>query len=163
MDIISKQLVDTIRMQVSQYSVEQVLPDQKKFMNNQPYIVQFIIQFTEDDQHEDVSKLALHLAHVLWKAFSEANDKPLVTIPFESLIEEIKDREEWLEIFSDMNYEIVSRFIQKEPSLTQPYIMDCLLDIIVEEGRANPEIGEQEQGYIFWLMLIIVDLFDRIN
>ncbi|MBN1352322.1 hypothetical protein JXJ21_23195 [candidate division KSB1 bacterium] len=62
-----------------------------------------------------------------------------------------------------MEYRSISELFKKEESLSQPRIMESLLEILIEESYVNPEIGLQEQSYILWLMLVIVDMFDLLN
>ncbi|MBN1348545.1 hypothetical protein JXJ21_03985 [candidate division KSB1 bacterium] len=81
MNIIPKELINSTLSKFSSYSEEEILPDQKEFMKNQPDIVEFLLQFT-DDHSDEISRLALHLAHLCWKVFNEAKGIPLKTIPF---------------------------------------------------------------------------------
>jgi hypothetical protein len=162
MEQISRKLVDTTWLQVSQYSLKEIIPDQKRLMDSQPYITQFLVQFTED-YPEEISELALHLTHVVWKVFSLVQGKVINTIDLDDVVLAVRNREEWLEVFQGLEIPVLTNLIHQEKSFSQPNVLDFLLDILIDEQEDNPEVKETEIGYLFWLLLIVIDVFSNKN
>lgn len=162
MEQISRKLVDTTWLQISQYSMKDIIPDQKRLMDSQPYLTQFLVQFTED-YPEEVSELALHLTHVVWKVFSLVRGETVNTIDLDDVVLAVRNREEWLEVFQGLEIPVLTNLIHQEKTFSQPNILDFLLDILIEEQEDNPEVGETEVAYLFWLLLIVIDTFNNKN
>lgn len=162
MEQISRKLIDTTWLQVSQYSMKEIIPDQRRLMDNQPYITQFLVQFTEE-YPEEVSELALHLTHIIWKVFSLTRGNLINTIDLDEVVAAVRNREEWLEVLQGLEVSVLTNLIHQEKSFKQPNLLDFLLDILIEEQDDNPEIGETEVAYLFWLLLIVIDVFNRNN
>lgn len=162
MEQISRKLVDTTWLQISQYSMKDIIPDQKRLMDSQPYLTQFLVQFTED-YPEEVSELALHLTHVIWKVFSIVRGETVTTIDLDDVVVAVRNREEWLEVLQGLEIPVLTNLIHQEKTFSQPNILDFLLDILIEEQEDNPEVGEVEVAYLFWLLLIVIDMFNTKN
>ena len=162
MEQISRKLVDTTWLQVSKYSTKEIIPDQKRLMDNQPNITQFLVQFT-DEYADEVSELTLHLTHIVWKVFSLAKGVVVKTVDLDDVVAAVRSREEWLEVFQGLEIPVLTNLVHQEKSFNQPNILDFLLDILIEERDDNPEIGEGEIAFIFWLLLIVIDVFNNQN
>lgn len=162
MELISRKMVDTTWLQISQSDVEEIIPDQKRLMDNQPNITNFLVQFTED-YPEEVTELALHLTHIIWKIFSLDKGKIVSTVSLDDVIKAVKTREQWLEVFQELDPQMISNLIRTEQSFQQPHILGFISDKLREEQTDNPDIGISEYAYIFWLMIVVIDSFNSIN
>lgn len=66
MDAIPVEAVEKVCGQLNRYSEAQMTEEAKRFLRQQPYLVQFLQEFTADFCSE-IQHLSLYLAYLIWK------------------------------------------------------------------------------------------------
>jgi hypothetical protein len=148
MKTIPGEIVEKVCSEMNRYSESRMGEEAARFLRQQPYLVQFLQEFTADFPSE-VQQLSLYLAYLSWKICSRGWGCTMPRLAWEHCYQcFLKERRIWQETKS---------FSQRKSS--QPYLMQCL-KTFVEEDRTIFK-GEVERGSIFLILKSIVCAFER--
>ena len=162
MEVIPRKTVDAVWILAEQNTIDELLIRKKKFQRNQPQLYQFLVEFTNHINPE-ATELTFHSTGIIWEIFQNAFKKPLPEVNQNLLFTCIEEREKWLEKISDFNYQQIDLLISDDSTINQINILSYALDTIFEEGEDNLELNNEDQAYLFWLLIIVVDTLDKIS
>ena len=162
MEVIPRKTVDTVWIRAGQNTVNDLIIRKENFQKNQPLLYQFLVKFT-DHIHSEAIDLTFYYTGIIWEIFQTAYKKILPKVTKDSLYLYIDEREEWLEKINDFNYQQLDQLINNDNTIIQTNILSYALDVIFEEGEDNLELNNEDQAYLFWLLIIVVDALNKIT
>jgi len=162
MEIIPRSLVENVWIETGQKTLNELIRLKENFQNNQPQLFQFLIKFT-DHISPEAKDLTFYYSQIIWNIFQKAFKQTLPEISQEELMACIEEREQWLEKINDFNFEKIDQLISNNDSINQENILVYALEAILEEGEDNLELNSEDQAYLFWLLLIVVDTLNKVT
>lgn len=160
METIDRSVVEATWQTVARYSPEEAFAEQRSFTDKQPTIVAFILQFTEE-LDQDVQQLALYLAHVVWKIFESASPVPIPPVLPEAIVVAFQKWEKWFSQFEGIEEKEFDALVKKNLQLTQPNVIAYTIEALMEESEDSVKLSDEDMGYLFWLLLTVVDVLDQ--
>lgn len=162
MELIPRNIVESVWIHTNQLTYDDVLKLKDKFEENQPQLFQFLVKFTDHISQEAI-ELTFHYAMITWQIFIKAFPESVNEITSEQLYCCIEEREKWLEKLNNFSYQEIDQLISKNETIPQSNILSYALEIILEEGEDNLDFNTEDQSYLFWLLIIVVDAFDKVT
>jgi len=162
MDVIGRKIVENIWIKAGQNTVEQLFSRKQNFQQNQPLLFQFLSKFT-DHINAEATEITFFYSSIIWEIFQSSYKKALPEIPESLLYSIIDEREKWFEKITDFDYEQIDKLINNDATINQINILSYALEVLLEEGEDNLELNKEDQAYLFWLFVIVVDALDKIS
>ncbi|MBD3290432.1 hypothetical protein GF337_16630 [candidate division KSB1 bacterium] len=161
MDLIPRKTIESTWIEVEQKSYDELLALKESFVEDQPQVNIFLLKFTDHISQEAID-LTFHYSIIIWEIFKKSSTKSVPEISSEVLYSCIEDREKWLDKIDNFNYQKIDQLISNNDSIHQANILSYALEVILEEGEDNLDFNNEDQSYLFWLLLIIIDAFDKV-
>jgi len=160
METIDKSVVEATWRAVAEYSPEEAFAEQRGFTEKQPAIAAFILQFTEE-LHQGAQELAFYLTHVVWKIFESASPVSIPEVPAEAIVLAFQKWEKWFAQFQDVEEKDFEGLMKRDLQLIQPNVIASAIEALLEEGEDSVKLSDEDLGYLFLLVLTVVDVLDR--
>lgn len=158
MEPISEAMVEETWMEVSTLSPSAAQSQVRLVCENQPQLLQFIMELTED-MSEDAHELAFYIFFVVVKMFERAYGAKVGQVGTEKIIESFEANQELIERMAQVHEKFVERLY--EPSLwDQPYVLRYVVEALMEAADAEEEpvaISEEEFGHLFLVLKTVID------
>ena len=161
MNPISQELVDETWQAFAGFSPARARKESIKVNKNQPNLLAFMMEFTQDLDQE-VQELAIYMFYVVCRMFQKSSKNSLKRISPEEIINCYEKTERFIESLEGAHesiYERISGFQLSE----QPYVMKNVVETLMEaQEEEDPVIlTEDDVGYLFLLFKTVVDLLDK--
>ncbi len=160
MEIISKNIAEKTWKDAAGLSPEQAGREMTRLSREQPDLLAFIMGFT-DDHDQEVRELALYFTFVVCRMF-QASPARIRKISQKEIIESLKANEELLKS-TEKAPGTFPGSIAGVKLTVQPHVMQYVIDALMEgpeEADFKP-LGNEDKLFIFLLLKIAVELFDR--
>ncbi len=160
MELIPRKIVDEIWMRISRSNVAELKAIEQNFKKEQPNIFEFIDKF---NQHLNpaLGELTNNYSRIIWAIFRSTFPDAFSEISTDEILETVEKRELWLEKFDEFDIEKSYQFIDKQPEVSQVSIISYALDMLIEDIEDNYELNKQDEAYLFWLLIVLVEIFDQ--
>ncbi|MFC1824958.1 hypothetical protein ACFL9T_19790 [Thermodesulfobacteriota bacterium] len=161
MEPIPEELVEETWKEFASFSPVRVRKEANKVNKNQPNLVAFITEFTQDLDQE-VKELAVYMFYIVCRMFQKSSKKNLKRIPPEKIINCYEKTERFIESLEGTDEIFFERIAEVQIS-GQPYVMKYVVETLMEAPEEEEPIAltEDDVGYIFLLFKAIVDLLDE--
>jgi len=161
MEPISEELVEETWQEFAGYSLGRVQKETIKINKNQPYLLAFMVEFTQDLDQE-VKELAVYMFYVVCRMFQKNSKKKLKRISPEKVIKCYEKNEHLIESLEGVHEKFFERIAGVQLS-GQPYTMKYVVDTLIEAPEEEDPIAltEEDTGYLFLLLKTVVDLLDE--
>ena len=156
MEPISEELVDDTWQEFAGFSPVRLQKETIKVNKNQPNLLAFMMEFTQDLDQE-VKELAIYMFYVVCRMFQKSSKKSLKRISPEEIINCYEKTEHFIESLEGTDEKFLERIAEVQLS-GQPYVMKYVLETLMEEPIA---LTEENVGYLFLLFKTVVALLDE--
>ncbi|HBH61561.1 MAG TPA: hypothetical protein DDX85_07465 [Nitrospiraceae bacterium] len=161
MDPLSEELVDETWEGFAGYTDEQAYEEAQVVGKNQPEILAFIMEMTEDLDQE-IRELAIYMFFVIHRMFNNGYGKKIQKVTSEEIITCYEDNEKLLESLGGVHEKFFERIARVQMS-SQPYVIRYIVETLFEADQEEDPIllGEEDMGYLFLLMKTVVDVLNK--
>ena len=161
MEPIPEELVEETWQEFAGFSRVGIQKETLKVNKNQPNLVAFMIEFTQDLDQE-VKELALYMSYVICRMFQKSSKKKIKKISPEEIIECYESNEDLMESLNGAHEKFLERIAEVQLS-GQPYVMKYVVETLMEapEEEYPVALTEEDIGYIFLLLKTLVDVIDK--
>lgn len=160
MELIPRKIIETVWIELGQKSHNELLALKESFSESQPQLDRFLLKFTDHINQEAID-LTFHYSITIWEIFKQAFGKPIPEVSNEIIYSCIEDREQWLEKVNNFSYQEIDQLISNNRTIHQENILVYALEAILEEAEDNLDFNKEDHSYLFWLILIVTDAFDK--
>jgi len=161
MEPISQELVDETWQEFAGFSRVRARKETIKVNKNQPNLLAFMMEFTQDLDQE-VQELAIYMFYVVCRMFQKSSKKSLKSISPEEIINCYEKTERFIESLEGAHERFFERIAEVQLS-GQPYVMKYVVETLMEAPEEEEPIflTEDDVGYLFLLFKTVVDLLDN--
>ena len=162
MGTISEELAEGTWQEFASFSSEQVQKEILRVSEDQPYLVAFMMEFTQD-LNQEVRELAIYIFYVICRMFQKSSKKRIKRISPEEVINCYQKNEHFIETLEGVHERLLERIAGVQLS-GQPYVMKYVVETLIEapEGEEAPvDLTEDDIGYLFLLLKTVVDMLDE--
>ena len=161
MEPIPEELVEETWQEFAGFSRVGIQKETVKVNKNQPNLVAFMMEFTQDLDQE-VRELALYMSYVICRMFQKSSKKGLKRISPEEIISYYEKTERLIESLEGTDEKFLERIAEVQLS-GQPYVMKYVLETLMEAPEEEEPIAltEEDIGYLFLLFKTLVDVIDK--
>ena len=161
METISEELAEETWQEFAGFSPVRAQKEMIKVNKNQPNLLAFMIEFTQDLDQE-VKELAVYMFYVVCRMFQKSSKKSLKRISPEEIIGCYEKTEGFMESLEGTDEKFLERIAEVQLS-GQPYVIKYVLETLMEAPEEEEPIAltEEDIGYLFLLFKTVVDLLDE--
>ena len=161
MEPIPEKLVNETWQEFASFSHVRVQKETNKVNKNQPNLLAFMMEFTQDLDQE-VKELAIYMFYVVCRMFQKSSKKSLKRISPEEIINCYEKTERFIESLEGIDERFLERIAEVQLS-GQPYVMKYVVEALMEAPEEEDPVilTEDDVGYLFLLFKTIVDLLDN--
>jgi hypothetical protein len=161
MGTISEELADETWQEFASFSPEQVQEEILKVSEDQPYLVAFMMEFTQD-LNQEVRELAIYIFYVICRMFQKSTKKRIKSISAEEVISCHKKNEHFIDSLEGVHERFLERIAGVQLSV-QPFVMKYVVETLIEapEDEDPVELTDDDIGYLFLLLKTVVDSLDE--
>ena len=161
MNPISQELVDETWQAFAGFSPARARKETIKVNKNQPNLLAFMMEFTQDLDQE-VQELAIYMFYVVCRMFQKSSKKSLKRISPEEIINCYEKTERFIESLEGTDEKFLERIAEVQLS-GQPYVMKYVVETLMEAPEEEEPIAltEEDIGYLFLLFKTVVALLDE--
>ena len=161
MNPISQELVDETWQAFAGFSPARARKETIKVNKNQPNLLAFMMEFTQDLDQE-VKELAIYMFYVVCRMFQKSSKKSLKRISPEEIINCYEKTERFIESLEGAHERFFERIAEVQLS-EQPYVMKYVVETLMEAPEEEDPVilTEDDIGYLFLLFKTVVDLLDK--
>ena len=161
MNPISQELVDETWQAFAGFSPARARKETIKVNKNQPNLLAFMMEFTQDLDRE-VQELAIYMFYVVCRMFQKSSKKSLKRISPEEIINCYEKTERFIENLEGAHERFFERIAEVQLS-EQPYVMKYVVETLMEAPEEEDPVilTEEDVGYLFLLFKTVVDLLDK--
>ena len=161
MEPISQELVDETWQEFAGFSPVRARKETIKVNKNQPNLLAFMMEFTQDLDQE-VQELAIYMFYVVCRMFKKSSKKGLKRISPEEIINCYEKTERFIESLEGTHERFFERIAEVQLS-GQPYVMKYVVETLMEAPDEEDPVAltEEDSGYLFLLFKTAVDLLDN--
>jgi hypothetical protein len=161
MQTIPEKLVEETWKEFAGFSPMRIQKETTKVNKNQPNLLAFMVEFTQDLDQE-VKGLAIYMFYVVCRMFQKSSKKSLKRISPEEVINCYEKTERFIESLEGAHERFLERIAETQLS-GQPYVMKYVVEALMEapEEEDPVALSEEDTGYLFLLLKTVVDLLDK--
>lgn len=160
MELIPEELVEETWQEFADFSPVRAKKETIKVNKKQPYLLTFIIEFTQDLDLE-VRELAIYMFYVVCRMFQKGSKKKIKRISPEEIITCYEKNDHLMETLEGAHDKFLERIAEVQLA-GQPYVMKYVVETIIENPEEDPvELTEEDIGYLFLLFKTVVDVLDE--
>ena len=161
MEPVSEETVEKTWKEFTNLSPEQAERETEKISKNQPNLLAFMMEFTQELSQE-VKELAIFLFYVLYRMFEKSSKTKINKISAEEIINCYEKNERLIQSLQGVHEKFLERIAGVQLS-GQPYIMKYVVESLIEapEDEEPMNLTEEDIGYLFLLLKTVVDLLDQ--
>lgn len=160
MELVPRKTVDEIWMRIGRSTVSELKAIEENFKKEQPHIFEFIDKFNQH-LNPELGELTNNYSRIIWAIFRSTFPKVISEISTDQILDIVEKRELWLEKFDEFDMEKSYHFIEKQTEIKQVSIISYALDMLIEDIADNFELNKQDEAYLFWLLIVLVEIFDQ--
>ena len=162
MEPIPEDLVEETWQEFASFSNENLQKEIIKVSKNQPNLLAFMMEFTQDLDQE-VRELAIYMFYVVCRMFQKSSKKRMKTISPEEIIKNYEKNEDFIASLEGAHDKFFERIAKVQLS-GQPFVMKYVVETIIEAPEEEDDpvpLTEEDTGYLYLLLKTVVDLLDK--
>ncbi|MFZ5518262.1 MAG: hypothetical protein ACOY90_16630 [Candidatus Zhuqueibacterota bacterium] len=160
MELIPRKTVDEIWMRIGRSTVTELNAIEENFKKEQPYIHEFVEKFNQH-LNPELAELTNNYTRTIWAIFRSTFPHAQSEISTNQILDIVEKRELWLDKFDEFDIEKSYNFIEKQPEIKQIGVISYALDMLIEDIADNYALNKQDEAYLFWLLIVLVEIFDQ--
>lgn len=160
---LSEELVDEVWEAFADFTPEQAYDEAQKVGKNQPEILAFIMEMTED-LDQDIKELAVYMFFVIHSMFRKGYGQKIRKATSDEIISCYEVNEKVMESLEGVHEKFFERIAEVQMS-AQPYVVRYVVETLFEAGQDDDPIllGEEDMGYLFLLMKTVIDVLNMLT
>jgi hypothetical protein len=161
MEPLLKELVEETWQEVALFTPAQIAKEMRSFAKNQPDLLSFILQFSEELDQE-VKELALYMFFVVYRMFEKGYLNKIKRVSPKEIIECYEDNEKLLESLETAHDKFYERIAKVQLS-DQPYVIKYVVDTLCEapENEETINLSDDDVGFLFLLLKTVIDTLNK--
>jgi hypothetical protein len=161
MEPLLKELVEETWQEVALFTPAQIAKEMRSFAKNQPDLLSFILQFSEELDQE-VKELALYMFFVVYRMFEKGYLNKIKRVSPKEIIECYEDNKKLLESLETAHDKFYERIAKVQLS-DQPYVIKYVVDTLCEapENEETINLSDDEVGFLFLLLKTVIDTLNK--
>jgi hypothetical protein len=161
MEPIPEELVEETWQEAAGFSRDQMNKRMKKLSKSQPYLLAFMIEFSQDLDQE-VKELAMYMFFVVFLMFQKSSRKKFRRISPEKIIECHEKNENLIQSLEGVHEKFFERIAKVQLS-GQPYVLQYVTEALMEVPYEKDPIllTEEDVGFVFMLLKTVIDVLDK--
>ena len=161
MEYISEELVEETWQEFASFSPVHAQKETIKINKNQPYLLAFMVEFTQGLDQE-VKELAVYMFYVVCRMFQKSSKKKIKRISPEKVINCYEKNKRLIESLEGAHEKFIERIAGIQLS-AQPYVMKYVVDTLIEAPEEEDPIAltEEDTVYLYLLLKTVVDLLAK--
>jgi hypothetical protein len=159
---IPEETVDDTWQDMSGYTEEEMFRQMGELGDDQPHLLAFISQFTQD-LNEAAEGLTIYLFFVVYRMFRSTYGGDMPTVSPDEVIEAYEYNEKVLEGLENASGDFWTATAREEMA-SQPHVVRYVVEALFEapeDDELKDELSEEEEGYIFLLLKTVIDALDK--
>lgn len=163
MEPLSEELVDEVWEAFADFTPEQAYDEAQKVGKNQPEILAFIMEMTED-LDQDIKELAVYMFFVIHSMFQKGYGQKIREATSDEIINCYEENEKIMESLEGVHEKFFEKIAEVQMS-AQPYVVRYVVETLFEAGQDDDPIllGEEDMGYLFLLMKTVIDVLNMLT
>lgn len=163
MEPLSEELVDEVWEAFADFTPEQAYDEAQKVGKNQPEILAFIMEMTEDLDQE-IKELGVYMFFVIHSMFQKGHGQKIRKATSDEIIKCYEENEKVMESLEGVHEKFFERIAEVQMS-AQPYVVRYVVETLFEAGQDDDPIllGEEDMGYLFLLMKTVIDVLNMLT
>jgi len=160
MELIPEEIVEKTWQEVAAFSPIRANKEMVKIGNNQPELLAFVTELTEE-MGQEVKELGIYMFFVVYRMFQRVQGK-IKRISSEEIIECHEHNQSLMERLEGAHEKFLDRAARIQIS-KQPYVMKYVVDALMEEGEGEDaiELTDEHKGFLFLLLKTVIDVLDQ--
>lgn len=156
-------LVEETWQEVEGFGLDRAHQEMMKVSKDQPELVTFIVEFTQDLDQE-VKELATYLTFVVCRMFQKNSPEKIKKISAEEIIACYEANEDFMERLEGTHEKFLDRIARVQVS-AQPYVMKYVVESLVEAPEEEDPVAlpDEDIGFLFLLLKTVVDVLDNVT
>lgn len=158
---IPEALVEETWQEVASFGLDRAHREMTKVSKNQPELVTFVMEFTQDLDQE-VRELGTYMTFVVYRMFQKSSLKKIKKISAEEIIASYEANEDLIESLEGIHEKFLDRIARVQLS-AQPYVMGYVAETLIEapEEEDPVALSEEDIALLFLLLKTVVDVLDK--
>lgn len=158
---ISENLVEETWQEVGSFTPEQGSNEVRKLGQEQPDLLAFMLEFS-DDFTQEVKELAIYMLVVVYRMFCKAHGKQIGSVSAEEIMASYDKNEKLILSLEGAHERFYDRIARIHIS-DQPYVMKYVIDALAETPEEDDPIvlTDDEMGILFLLFKTVVDVLNE--
>ncbi|OGL46450.1 MAG: hypothetical protein A2161_02420 [Candidatus Schekmanbacteria bacterium RBG_13_48_7] len=172
MEIIDQFLVEETWQEIAMYHAQKMISEGKRMAKLRPDLVGFMVEFSKD-LSQDARELAMYIAYVIFRIFEKAGNGSKALSP-EKIVKIYDENLDWIEKMTVIDDRFLARRIENQKEFHEKYVFQYVLqtlfendddseDLYIGSEDDEPEISDEEKGYIFILLKTVIDSFSNME
>jgi hypothetical protein len=158
---IPEAIVEKTWQEVADFSPDRAKKEMMKIANNQPVILAFITESSQEMGRE-VRELAIYIFVVVYRMFQQTHGK-IKKISSKEIIECYGHNEGLMERLEGAHDRFLDRVASVQTS-RQPHVVNYLVDALMEEddeGEDAMALTEEQKGFLYLLLKTVIDVHNQ--
>jgi hypothetical protein len=160
MEPIDEYVVEEIWQEVSGFTPSQIKREMQKLGKEQPALLSFILEFT-DEVDQEVKGLALYMLFTVYRMFQKGFGKKIKSISPDEIINCYESNEKLMQRLEGAHDKFYDRIAKTQVS-EQPFIMKYILETLFEQSDDEDpvDLTDDDIGYLYLLLKTGVDILN---
>jgi hypothetical protein len=160
MDLLSEGFVEKTWRQVAEFAPDRANKEMTAMGKKQPDLLAFLMAYT-DDLRQEVKELAIYIAFVVYKMFSDSSGGNIRRISSKQIVAWYNKNTRLIESIEGAHEKFVDRIAGMQVS-KQPYVMKYVLETLMEDAEEDGiDLTEEDIGSLFILLKTEIDVLDE--
>jgi len=131
-----------------------------KIDNIQPDLLAFVTESSKEMGRE-VRELAIYMFLVVYRMFQKAHGR-IKKISSDAIIKCYKHNEGLMEGLEGAHEKFLDRIASIQTS-KQPYVVNYVVDALMEEDEDAVALTEEQKGFLYLLLKTVIDVIDQLG
>ena len=161
MEPISENLVEQTWQEVAAYSPEHAAEEMKKIGEDQPELLAFMVEFTQDLDPQAID-LGIYLFFVVYRIFQKGFAGKIGQVSPDEIVACYEANADLMESLESAHYRFLERAAEVQLA-SQPYVIKYVIDAffeVPEDDELDP-LSDEDIGYLFLLLKTVIDVLNR--
>ena len=161
MEPIDERLVEQTWQEVAEYSPEHAAGEMKRISVEQPELLAFMVEFTQDLAPQSID-MGIYLFFVVYRIFEKGSLEKIGPVSADEIIACYETNADLMESLESAHYRFLERAAEVQLA-SQPYVIKYVIDAFFEvpEDEELDPLSDEDIGYLFLLLKTVIDVLNK--
>jgi hypothetical protein len=161
MEPLPEDLAERTWEEVALFSPARGRKEMRRLGNNQPDLLSFMMEFSEELDQE-VKELAFYMLFVVYRMFEKGYGKKIKRVTAAEIMKCYEDNENLIESMEGAHDRFFERIARVQVS-GQPFVIKYVVDTLFEapEEEDGVKLTDEDAGFLFLLLKAVVDALNK--